>query len=444
MIWSDLQYSGKKEYVPLGTFWTDDWDVSSDTSHVTVSGRDRLKFLEETYFKLSEIIKDIPVYNLAEKVLLDAKLEKEDFYIDPILKEQNIHIVKVNDKVTHREMLRKLSECSLGQVYCDRDGIIRFEDTFPTSERYKITSEYENEVSLIEQTTDGNLETQSNYMLLDGNSTLKTNNILPKLDYTQQIGWISNVTCDDEGFFEPFVPYIQLNFLPKRVDSIKIVGDNYRNEYPKKFTVTVWNKEGKIVQSTSMDNDRVEFEIPITTEDITINKIGIYISQWSKANTVAKITEFGDNKPILYISDDEYFKKTNQFEYTNLVNIVEVEVSPLDNNGEELDKKIVTITNKDNVSKFGAKKFTLSGNEFIQTIEVADKIAYKLLEIYNNPNRNLSLEWRGNPELELGDNISLVDDEGHNNYRVSTQNLNFDGVLRSTLSGVNLDGWEVK
>lgn len=66
------------------------------------------------------------LYNLARNILTDAGLTEEEYYIDPELKDFPVPYAWF-DSQSHREALRKVAEACLGQVYCDRNGIIRIE-----------------------------------------------------------------------------------------------------------------------------------------------------------------------------------------------------------------------------------------------------------------------------------------------------------------------------
>jgi hypothetical protein len=76
-------------------------------------------------------------------------------------------------------------------------------------------------------------------------------------------------------------------------------------------------------------------------------------------------------------------------------------------------------------------------NHLIQTKTIAEKIAAKLLASYKDPRRDLTMDWRGNPALELTDRITTYDyrDENTADFHVIGQELSYDGVLTATLKG---------
>jgi len=66
------------------------------------------------------------LYNLARIILTDAGLTEEEYYIDTELQQFPVPYAYFEPQ-SHREALRKVAEACLGQVYCDREGIIRIE-----------------------------------------------------------------------------------------------------------------------------------------------------------------------------------------------------------------------------------------------------------------------------------------------------------------------------
>ena len=76
----------------------------------------------------------------------------------------------------------------------------------------------------------------------------------------------------------------------------------------------------------------------------------------------------------------------------------------------------------------------------IQTREIAQRIADTLLAYFKDPKRDVSIEWRGNPALLLGDVIVVPDyqdekEDTRGYYYITKQELEYDGALRATLEG---------
>ncbi len=124
--WLGVDTAEGKEYVPLGTFWSGDWHVPEDEVYAQTTGRDRLELLRKSTYSTSEVETGISLAYLAAKVLEDAGLTEEEYYIDTELQQFPVPYAWF-DSQSHREALRKIAEACLGQVYCDRNGIIRIE-----------------------------------------------------------------------------------------------------------------------------------------------------------------------------------------------------------------------------------------------------------------------------------------------------------------------------
>ena len=59
---------------------------------------------------------------------------------------------------------------------------------------------------------------------------------------------------------------------------------------------------------------------------------------------------------------------------------------------------------------------------------------------FKDPKRDVSIEWRGNPALQLGDVIVVPDyqnekEDTRGYFYITKQKLEYDGALRATLEG---------
>jgi len=128
----------KDEWVPLGTFWSLDWDSPDDTLEATVTARDRMELLRKNIYEVSPLWVNETLYNIATFVLQDAGLYPGEWVIDPGL--QNIVIPYAwFDPISHRDALRQIAEAGLATVYADRDGKIRIESFASAGETSELT-----------------------------------------------------------------------------------------------------------------------------------------------------------------------------------------------------------------------------------------------------------------------------------------------------------------
>ena len=122
--WNDI---GKTtEFVPLGTFWSGDWNVPEQDVYAQTTGRDRFEMLRKSIYSTSQVQINQTLYALAVAVLEDAGLVGEEYFVDTELQDYSVPYSYFEDQ-SHREALRKIAEACLGQVYCNRDGILRIE-----------------------------------------------------------------------------------------------------------------------------------------------------------------------------------------------------------------------------------------------------------------------------------------------------------------------------
>jgi hypothetical protein len=124
--WLGVDTSTGKEYVPLGVFWSGDWNVPEQDVYAQTTGRDRLEMLRKSTYSTSQVQINQTLYSLAIGVLDDAGLTEEEYFVDTELQDYLVPYSYFEDQ-SHREALRKIAEACLGQVYCDRNGVIRIE-----------------------------------------------------------------------------------------------------------------------------------------------------------------------------------------------------------------------------------------------------------------------------------------------------------------------------
>jgi len=130
------------EMIPLGVQWSRGWKAPDDGVTATVRGRGRLDRLASTEYKTSPVFVDVDLYDLAEAVFMDAGLKVGQYWIDPYFKTVIVPYAWF-DTQSHRDALRIIAEAGLGQVFCNRYGVIRVEGpdyTVGIEDAYRITS----------------------------------------------------------------------------------------------------------------------------------------------------------------------------------------------------------------------------------------------------------------------------------------------------------------
>lgn len=92
------------------------------------------------------------------------------------------------------------------------------------------------------------------------------------------------------------------------------------------------------------------------------------------------------------------------------------------------------------ISENGVLEYKFPDNHLIQTKTVAAAIADSLITSYATPRKDVSMNWRGDPALELGDEIRVpVYQRGattvNNEFYIFKNKLDFDGTLKETTEG---------
>lgn len=89
----------------------------------------------------------------------------------------------------------------------------------------------------------------------------------------------------------------------------------------------------------------------------------------------------------------------------------------------------------------GSREFSFSDNILVQTADHAAEIAQRTLDLYIL-RKGVSVKWRGNPALEVGDGTSVpvyyrpnLDDVNYKRYFIVSQSIKYDGGLEMTTEG---------
>jgi len=129
------------------------------------------------------------------------------------------------------------------------------------------------------------------------------------------------------------------------------------------------------------------------------------------------------------ITSDEYFsyggKIVVQGSSDGQEITLKVDGTPLIQSGVELIER----TDGDSIRRNGDRALSIMDNALIQNKAVAGTIADDILATTKQESRDINLSWRGDPTLELGDEISINGVEGV----IITQEFNFNGALSANM-----------
>jgi hypothetical protein len=379
--WLGAEVGEEVEWVPLGVFWSEDWEIPENDIYANTSGRDRLEQLRRTTYANSTVEIDKSLYYLADKILQDAGLSIDEYEIDESLKDIVIPY-SYFERQTHREALRLIAEACLGQVYCDRLGKIIITTAQATSTTDAIpTLSVDDELYLLQ---DGGTE-DNTYLLDNGVLYLKLNQLITNDDYFSKQNPVK---------WSAIANSVKVNSLPlKPTDNLEEV---YLGE---EQTISA----GQTQKTTLFFNETPCLEPEVIVTGATITDVTYY--SWGADVTVTS--------PI----DTTYTLK--------------VMARPLRVQGQQ------TIVKEDaqSILDNGRIEYVYPDNPLVQTRAQAHNIAEKLIGYYANPRSDLTLDWRGNPAWLLGDIVSVLDTNELAHYAIVSQDITWDGALSASMEG---------
>lgn len=368
-LWLGADINGTMEWVPLGTFWSLDWDSPDDALEAQVRARDRLELLRKSTYQPRAVQQNVSLYTLAEQVLVDAGLKAGEYWIDPALAgsggfefpcEFPLDIAPLSSTiipwgwlpvVSHRDALRIIAEAALAVVYTDRDGIIRIETmgSVPSTPVLTITKD----------------------------------DYFPPLQSPSRQDQVANEIA---VMTQPLQPAVTAQEVYRSATPISIAAGQ---------TVIVraqYSQAPVIDAMASLENPPAGVSITAATYYACGAEISIQNTGGSMASVILVITG-----------------------------------NPLSVQGGE------RITARDAVSiqENGVLCYEFPTNPLMQRSDQAQAIANALLASAKDSRRDIEVEWRGNPALELGDRVTVVNQDMY----AIRQEITWAGALSARLTG---------
>ena len=377
--WLGVEHEdGAKEWVPLGVFWCGDWEAPEDELYAQTRGRDRLELLRKSTYSTSQVQISKTLYDLAIAVLQDAGLKPNEYWVDDELKEFVVSYAYFEPQ-SHREALRKIAEACLGQVFCDRNGVLRIEGPSYTERRteeqlgtYFLEGAYPAEITALE---------------------------------VYGIGPDDYFSKDNPSKSDEMANYIEVETQPLR--PVAVAEEVYRSNevinIPAGGTkiLTVYYNKTPCIEATAS----LEGATNTVIQSATYYAWGANIKLYNAGDTAENVILVINAKPL-----------------------------------EVKNKEKAIAQDEVSIRENGLIRYTFPGNPLVQTLSVAQTIANKLLQLYKDSRRDVEIEWRGNPALELGDIILISDyqrgrEDIRGFYYITKQELEWDGALRAKLEG---------
>jgi len=113
------------EYVPMGTFWSGDFDIPEDGTYIGTTARDRMELLRKKKYTNSTLYRDYDLYDLMEIVLQDAKLEMDDltWTIDASLHDYEVEWAWFPVQ-TYFQTIKDIVSACCGYAYMSREDVL--------------------------------------------------------------------------------------------------------------------------------------------------------------------------------------------------------------------------------------------------------------------------------------------------------------------------------
>jgi len=376
--WLGVEVNGEIEYVPLGTFWSGDWDVPEDEVYAGTTGRDRLELLRQSTYSTSQVLQNVSLYDLAVDILEDAGLNSSEYFVDTELQSKIVPWAYFSSK-SHRAALKDVAEAALGQVYADRDGIIRVEGPSYIQSTINATQEFVQGAPFPAE-----YETIESY----------------------------GIGADD---------YFSKNQPSKSGEMANYIIVDTQPLRPASVAEEVYRSNG-----------------PVSIAAGETKSLTVFYNETPVIEAVASLEGQGANTSI---TNATYYAWGAEIEITNVG--TSSDTFTLVINGKPLkvmNKERAIAIDDASIVENGKITYTFPGNHLVQTLDVAQNIADTLLASFKDPRRDVSIDWRGNPALVLADIITVpeyqregIDERGY--FYVTKQNLEWDGSLRVQTEG---------
>lgn len=221
---------------------------------------------------------------------------------------------------------------------------------------------------------------------------------------------------------------------------LSVTKDNYFTKLQPAKTEEIANQvDVKILPLLAPD---ATSEIYRSNTPLTASTVQVKYNEPPIIDASAKAYEYTDMAttttsapPVEYtITDANYYAWGADFTVNNSGNpyIIVIQGKRLAVSGEE----VVTSEDSDSVDELGELKYEFPENELIQSRTTGQTIADNLVASYATERRDIDLNWRGNPALELVDIITapLYGVTTDTFYTIRNQ-LNYDGALSAQLGG---------
>lgn len=243
---------------------------------------------------------------------------------------------------------------------------------------------------------------------------------------------ISQVFCDRNGIVRVEGP----NYLKeqKQIPALEITASEYYSKDNPSRAEEVANYI--IVYANPVKPAEVAEEVFSTTEEIAAGETRTITAYYNDKPVIEAVASIGEDSPVgAAISEAVYYSWGATIKVASPINSGDVNVIVMGKPLRVTGRKRIVAQDSVSIADIGKREYELPDNPLIQTEEMARKIA-NLLLAYKDQRKDLTMNWRGNPALGLGDRIITPDYGGaKREFHVSRRETTYDGVLEENLEG---------
>lgn len=460
-------------------------------SKVTFSGTGLLSTMTGTYYK--GVLGNKNFYSMAVDVLEDANLTPSPSGDDPWDIDSSLQTMYTTAPLpiaTHAECLQMIAHACNCQLYTDDDNIIHIEP-FGVSPVGIFSGRFDDSNHAWISSWDGvdfGTPSDTTYVTLDLNRwILGTNQIIANPNALQNLGYVANTFSSNTGAVSSTFIYKYFD-IPHDLPNLVITFDEALGEYPSRIVVTYYDVNGTslgqksvtvtstTVSVTSEYEDVSYIRIQISREEIPfrrprVTKIAYFETDYSLTLDLVKQDTLSTTKldrvRDVYVSQYSYTpsqdsQKSKLYEITTSETSIHAEYQMATNitvtvTGGSVTASSVYAQAADLELSSGSKTIVIEGipvnegsvvytynfnssgeddveeNKLITNKDMADAHAQHIGE-YLNMRNTYDASYRGNPEVETGDVISVQTAYENVVYGlVLVDGIDFNGALSGKL-----------
>ncbi len=120
-----------------------------------------------------------------------------------------------------------------------------------------------------------------------------------------QMGWWGEKLAGAGGAFTSPYPTLTVMFFSRPIDSLKVVGDSKRVEWPVDFEIKLYDENDAVLHTeTVTSNTEIAWHKPLGTTITQVVRMTLKITRWSHAGRQVKILEFFSSLQEVYEGDE--------------------------------------------------------------------------------------------------------------------------------------------